>query len=148
MIVSAEDVRTTDQAADQATIADKSSSDPTRPKHSRAPQFVQRYRALHLTWRAIVFFAGVAIITAGIAGLVLPVLPGWALLFVGFAVLATEFVWAQRLLLWARQQAARAAGQAVGPRSRRRNLMMLVIMVAVCAVAVAWVLWRYGVPYS
>jgi uncharacterized protein (TIGR02611 family) len=143
VIVSAEDVET----RDQATIADKSSSARSRPKHSRAPQFVQRYRALHLTWRAVVFFVGVAIITAGIAGLVLPILPGWALVFVGFAVLATEFVWAQRLLLWVRQQAAKAASKATDPRARRRNLALFAIFAAVFIIAVAWVVWRYEVPY-
>jgi uncharacterized protein (TIGR02611 family) len=144
VIVSAEDV----DARDEASIAGKSSSDPTRPKHSRAPQFVQRYRALHLTWRAIVLFVGVAIITAGIAGLILPVLPGWALVFVGIAVLATEFVWAQDLLLWTRRQAENAAARALDPRARRRNLMVVVIAAVAACAAAATLIARYGVPYT
>lgn len=34
----------------------------------------------------------------GIAGLALPILPGWALIAVGLFMLALEFAWAERLL--------------------------------------------------
>jgi uncharacterized protein (TIGR02611 family) len=44
---------------------------------------------------------------AGLALLVLPG-PGWVLIFVGLSVLGTEYVWAQRLLRVAKQQANNA----------------------------------------
>ena len=53
---------------------------------------IARYRALHITWQITVLTIGFAIICAGIAMLVLPG-PGWAAIFVGLAVLSTEFMW-------------------------------------------------------
>jgi uncharacterized protein (TIGR02611 family) len=55
--------------------------------------------------RIFVTIAGVIVLLIGIAGLVLPVLPGWALIFVGLGILATEYVWAQRLLRIAKEKA-------------------------------------------
>jgi len=45
-----------------------------------------------------ILLAGSAVILLGIAGLVLPVIPGMVVIPVGLAILATEFVWARRLL--------------------------------------------------
>jgi uncharacterized protein (TIGR02611 family) len=50
--------------------------------------------------KPLVFIVGSAIIVAGIAMLVLPG-PGWAGIFLGFAVLATEFAFAERVRDWA-----------------------------------------------
>jgi uncharacterized protein (TIGR02611 family) len=127
------------------TVTGKGPSGRTRPKGSRAPRFVRRYRALHLTWRAVIFLVGFAIIAAGVAMLVLPG-PGWAAIFVGLAVLATEFVWAQRTLGWSRRQAARAAERALDPQVRRRNLALLATVVLLGAAAGAAYVWQYGVP--
>jgi uncharacterized protein (TIGR02611 family) len=55
--------------------------------------------------RIFVTIAGLIVLLVGIAGLVLPVLPGWALIFVGLGILATEYVWAQRLLRIAKEKA-------------------------------------------
>ena len=41
---------------------------------------------------------GFALLTIGVAGLALPILPGWPLLIVGLALLALEFAWAERML--------------------------------------------------
>jgi hypothetical protein len=41
----------------------------------------------------------------GIAGLVLPFLPGWLLIIAGLAVLRTEYIWARQLSDGARQRA-------------------------------------------
>jgi uncharacterized protein (TIGR02611 family) len=139
--VSAEEVGT----RDEAEVAEKGSSVRSQPKGSRAPQFVQRYRALHLTWRAVIFFVGVAIIAAGLAMLVLPG-PGWAAIFVGLAVMATEFVWAQRTLGFARRQAAKAAERALDPAARRRNVLLLSIVIVAGTAAATWYVWTFGVP--
>ncbi|MGH2596499.1 MAG: PGPGW domain-containing protein [Actinomycetota bacterium] len=52
-----------------------------------------------------VTIAGVVVLLIGVAGLVLPILPGWVLIFVGLGILATEYVWAQRLLRLAKEKA-------------------------------------------
>ena len=58
--------------------------------------------------RILVTIAGLIVLLLGIAGLLLPVLPGWALIFVGLGILATEYVWAQRLLRIAKEKATAA----------------------------------------
>jgi uncharacterized protein (TIGR02611 family) len=50
--------------------------------------------------KPLVLIVGIAIIATGIAMLVLPG-PGWAAIFLGFAVLATEFAFAERVRDWA-----------------------------------------------
>jgi uncharacterized protein (TIGR02611 family) len=57
--------------------------------------------------RIAVTIAGFAVLLAGIALLVLPG-PGWLLIFIGLAILATEYVWAERLLTAAKRKAEQA----------------------------------------
>jgi uncharacterized protein (TIGR02611 family) len=58
--------------------------------------------------RIAITVAGVAVILLGVAGLILPFLPGWLLIFVGLGILATEYVWAERLLKAAKRRAVQA----------------------------------------
>lgn len=69
--------------------------------------------------RIAVTVAGVVVLLVGLAGLVLPILPGWALIFVGLGILATEYVWARRLLTKAREIAMAAKDRAVGTKAHR-----------------------------
>ena len=138
-------------------------TDPTAPNGVAEQQagaraergFEQRYRAfrrnmksnpvLDLTWRISVLSVGVVVVGAGVAMLALPG-PGWATIFVGLLILASEFAWARRSLDWARVRAKNAKEQALAPEVRRRNQ---VVAVAVALVVVAAVLayWRiYGFP--
>ena len=55
--------------------------------------------------RIVAVVAGTIMVLAGLIGLLLPVVPGWLLIFAGLAVLATEFVWARRLLDTAKAKA-------------------------------------------
>ena len=66
--------------------------------------------------RVAVTVVGFVVILAGIAMLVLPG-PGWAAIFLGLAILSTEYVWAQRLLRKARDR----FGQAKDAVLRRRR---------------------------
>jgi len=83
------------------------------------------------------------VVVAGIAMLVLPG-PGWLAIIAGLAILATEFFWAQRMLGWARTQAARAAQHAVDPRTRRRNLTLLAVTIVLVTAGAAGYVARYG----
>lgn len=49
--------------------------------------------------KPLVFMIGFAVVTAGLAMLVLPG-PGWAAIFLGFAILATEFAFAEKVRDW------------------------------------------------
>jgi uncharacterized protein (TIGR02611 family) len=104
---------------------------------------VRRNTLLNNAWRIGVFTVGMAVLLAGAAMLVLPG-PGWAAIFVGFAILATEFAWARTVLLRAKDTANRAKEKALDPRVRRRNTLIAVGCGLVAAVAVIAYLARYG----
>ena len=57
--------------------------------------------------------AGLVLVGLGVAGLLLPIVPGWLFLIPGLALLGRHFQWARRL--WAVARAARA-------KWRRRKL--------------------------
>jgi uncharacterized protein (TIGR02611 family) len=75
------------------------------------PAFVPLKAVMHFIQRSgkrvAVTIAGFAVLLAGIALLVLPG-PGWLLIFVGLTILATEYVWARRLLNAAKRKAEQA----------------------------------------
>jgi uncharacterized protein (TIGR02611 family) len=54
-----------------------------------------------------VTIAGFALLIAGAAMLVLPG-PGWVAIFAGLAILATEYIWARRLLNYAKRKVGEA----------------------------------------
>ena len=47
---------------------------------------------------------GFLLVLVGIAGLILPVMPGWIFLIPGLALLAERFHWARRLVAWAKEK--------------------------------------------
>ena len=70
--------------------------------------------------RAGVTVVGFALILAGIVLIPLPG-PGWLIVFAGLAVLATEYVWAERALAAARRKARSAATRARARMRRSRT---------------------------
>ena len=68
--------------------------------------------------RVAVTIAGFALVLAGIVGLILPIIPGWLLIIPGLALLATEYVWAQRLLRVAQQKATQAKEALLGKKDK------------------------------
>jgi uncharacterized protein (TIGR02611 family) len=114
------------------------------------PDYLTRWRErirgnglLNNVWRIAVFTVGAAVLLAGIAMLVLPG-PGWAAIFVGLAILATEFTWARIALGWARDTASRAKEKALDPRVRRRNQLIAVAGGLLLAAAIITYLSAYG----
>lgn len=83
---------------------------------------IRRHRVMGPAYRVVVFVIGVTVIGTGLALLVLPG-PGWLIIFAGLAILATEFVWAERLLHKSKQKALlardRALAKARGRAARR-----------------------------
>ncbi len=57
--------------------------------------------------RIAITIVGVVVVLVGLALLILPG-PGWLVIFVGLSILGTEYVWAQRLLRIAKEQANNA----------------------------------------
>jgi uncharacterized protein (TIGR02611 family) len=105
---------------------------------------IRRRPAAYRIYRIIIGILGGAIVVGGLVLVPLPG-PGWVIVFVGLAVLATEFVWAQRLEQFARDQ-VRGWTQWLG-----RQPIVIRILVAVLTFAfVAGVLYGLfaliGVP--
>ena len=80
-----------------------------------------------VTRRAALTVVGFALICLGLAGLVLPVLPGWVLIIGGFAVLSREYSWAASGLAFARRHAARSGTKLRSMARRRRPAAVDVI---------------------
>ncbi len=62
--------------------------------------------------------AGGLLVVVGIALLVLPG-PGWLIIFLGLGILATEFVWAERLLNKAKEKAQQAKDKVLRKKALR-----------------------------
>jgi uncharacterized protein (TIGR02611 family) len=120
-----------------------------RERAVRFREFVRSHRLLNTTWRVGVFTVGAAVLGAGLVMMVTPG-PGWAAIFVGLAILATEFAWAQRALSGAKAAAERAKDQALDPRVRRRNTIVAITVGIVAAAAIVAYLTIYGteIPFS
>lgn len=56
--------------------------------------------------RIALVILGTVLVLAGVIGALLPIVPGFVLFIPGLAILATEFVWARRLLDTAKEKAA------------------------------------------
>jgi hypothetical protein len=72
------------------------------------------------TRRAVLTLAGFLLVCVGLAGLLLPVLPGWILIITGFAVLSREYSWANSCLAFCRRHAARGGTKLRAVATRRR----------------------------
>ena len=104
------------------TVADISATEPELALRWHDHPAVVPFKAVlrfiaHNGKRIFVTIAGVVVLLIGLAGLLLPVLPGWALIFVGLGILATEYVWAQRLLRIAKEKATTAKDKVLRKKS-------------------------------
>lgn len=104
------------------TVADISATEPELARRWHDHPAVVPFKAVllfiaHNGKRIFVTIAGVVVLLIGLAGLLLPVLPGWALIFVGLGILATEYVWAQRLLRIAKEKATAAKDKLLRKKS-------------------------------
>ncbi len=98
--------------------------------------------ATDLAWRLAVLVVGGAVLLAGLIMFITPG-PGWAAIFLGLAILASEFAWARRLLDRVKATFRKAATQARGSSPKRK--LLAGGLVAVLVVLVALIGWRSGV---
>ncbi|HLN77120.1 MAG TPA: PGPGW domain-containing protein [Nocardioidaceae bacterium] len=97
--------------------------------------------ALSLTTKLIVTSLGTLVLVAGIIMMVTPG-PGIVGIALGLAILSTEYEWADRWLVKAREKAhqARLRAEAMDPKVRRRRVLLTGLAVlAVAAAVVAYV---------
>jgi uncharacterized protein (TIGR02611 family) len=86
-------------------------------------------------WRVGIAGLGFVVVVAGAAMLVLPG-PGWVVIFIGFAIWATEFAWADSLLVGVRRRLA-----AVMSWLRRQPRWLWLAVGAACLVLVGAAAW-------
>jgi uncharacterized protein (TIGR02611 family) len=93
--------------------------------------------AWDFAYRAVVGVVGLAVLAAGIIAIPYPG-PGWAVVFVGLAILATEFEWAQRVLRYTRERYDQFMGwfKAQGPWVKTLGFALTAAVV----VATLWLL--------
>lgn len=124
-----------------ATAPEPQREAPPEPKLVRKlKERKEAHRRRGLIYRAAFVTAGVTLLVAGIAMLVLPG-PGWGAIIVALAILALEFAWAELLLerVLVQADSAQRKARAASPMQKR-----LTLAATVCAVAAgigAVVLW-------
>ncbi|MDT5340312.1 MAG: hypothetical protein QOD90_5817 [Mycobacterium sp.] len=91
-----------------------------------------------LAYRLVVGVVGLVVLGLGILAIPYPG-PGWAIVFVGLAILATEFEWAHRLLKYTRERYDRLMDW-----FKRQGLWVKILGFALTAAVVAGTLWLFG----
>jgi len=95
----------------------------------------------HLIYRILVGVLGLAIVVLGLILVPFPG-PGWVIVFVGLAVWASEFEWAQRLLQRARRT-LKAWTELLEPQPWWVKGLVLLVTIAAVAV-IFWLLFLIG----
>ncbi len=94
--------------------------------------------ALDLAYRITVGVVGALVLGVGIVAIPYPG-PGWAIVFVGLGILATEFDWARRLLAYVRERYDKAMDW-----FKRQGLWVQVLGAVLTTAIVVGTLWLLG----
>jgi uncharacterized protein (TIGR02611 family) len=89
-------------------------------------------------YRIAVAVIGLAILGVGVLAIPYPG-PGWAIVFIGLGILATEFDWARRLLAYARERYDKVMAW-----FKAQGLWVRVLGAALAAAVVIATLWLLG----
>lgn len=95
-------------------------------------------RKAEFVYRIVVGVVGLVVFAVGIVAIPYPG-PGWAIVFVGLGILATEFEWARRLLAYARARYDR-----VMARFGEQHIVIQAIAGIFTVLVVAGTLWLLG----
>jgi uncharacterized protein (TIGR02611 family) len=100
---------------------------------------VRRTPAGRIAWRVGVGLIGGIVLLVGVIAIPGPG-QGWAMVFLGLAILSTEFSWAHRarVALWRRLRQGRAFYSARPPRTRALLMTLLVLVVGGTLLLVTW----------
>lgn len=108
-------------------------TEPTAPLGFRAR--IEERPTLRLAWQIGVAVLGLAVLVLGIFMIPYPG-PGWLVVFAGLAILATEFVWAKRVLDY-----ARGKFDAWTDWLARQHILVRILVLAGTALVVVATLW-------
>lgn len=110
----------------------------------RARDRVRSAPQTRVIYRLAVAVVGVAITVGGLSLVPLPG-PGWVIVFVGLAVLASEFSWAERLLVFGRTR-LRAWTHWLGRQRLWVRIVLTISSAAVVCLVLYWLALLEGVP--
>ncbi|MBU3684937.1 MAG: TIGR02611 family protein [Mycobacterium sp.] len=99
---------------------------------------LRQRRTVDFAYRVAVGVVGLAVLFVGIAAIPYPG-PGWAIVFLGLAILATEFYWAHRTLSYTRARYDTAMSW-----FRRQSWWVQAIGAVLTAAALVATLWLLG----
>jgi len=109
-----------------------------RRRWARWRDRLRERRKAEFVYRIAVAMVGLAVLAVGIVAIPYPG-PGWALVFLGLGILATEFRWAQLVLHWVKERYDR-----VMDWFKRQGLWVRVLGAASTAAVVVATLWLLG----
>jgi uncharacterized protein (TIGR02611 family) len=128
-----------------------SEPEPTAAPERREPELVRRLREKRDThrdrgviYRGAFVVGGVIVLLAGVAMLITPG-PAFVFIPIGLALLSLEFVWAERLLDRALEQADAAKQKAAAASPAQKRLTLIATVAAVAAAVAAAIVW--DIPY-
>jgi uncharacterized protein (TIGR02611 family) len=109
-----------------------------RHRWARWRDRLRERRRADLVYRIVVGVVGLAVLAVGIVAIPYPG-PGWAIVFIGLGILATEFDWARRLLAYAKERYDKAMDW-----FHARHWSVQVLGGVFTALIVALTLWLLG----
>jgi uncharacterized protein (TIGR02611 family) len=109
-----------------------------RRRWARWRDRLRKRRRAEFVYRIVVGVVGLAILIVGILAIPYPG-PGWAIVFVGLGILATEFDWARRLLAYAKERYDK-----VMDWFHRQHAIVQILGGVLTALIVAATLWMLG----
>ena len=127
---------------DKDTQVRQSFSDRLYGRYMARRNAVRSNRALDATWRGIILIFGLTVVGLGIFFLLFPG-PGWAVIYFGLIILATEYAWAHRMLNPVRQFSSQIARLLVSNEFRaKRSKVILIVTISTVSIAYAyWAKW-------
>lgn len=102
---------------------------------------LRQWPLVDFLYRVLVAVVGLIVLLVGIAAIPYPG-PGWAIVFVGLAILATEFYWARRTLIFTRNHYDNVMAWL-----RRKPWWVQAMGAVVTAAVVVVTLWFLGAIY-
>jgi len=136
-------MKTDESKTDDIDATERNSfSDRLYRRYMERRNSVRSNRALDATWRGIILIFGLTVVGLGIFFLLFPG-PGWAVIFFGLIILATEYAWAQRMLNPVRQFSSQIARILVSDEFRaKRSRVILIGTISIVVIAYAyWAKW-------
>ncbi len=109
-----------------------------RRRWARWRDRLRERRKAEFVYRIVVAVVGLAVLGVGILAIPYPG-PGWAIVFLGLGILATEFRWAQLVLHWVKERYDK-----VMDWFKRQGLWVQVLGAALTAAVVVATLWLLG----